>query len=220
MQGHGRLPRRPAAGSAGLAHAGCGEPARPRARQRRDARLRARPRVAVPAAVGQPAGPLQPAARGFRHPRHPAPRRPPVRCRSTRALAVPAASGGVPPCSRASACGLPGNMPRAARQGRSCIPCRAHGRPSLSRTAGRVHRPAPRNGIGEAVAWRAVAAVIYDAPRRLAGRVGQARGMVATCLAFDGTTAVGIKAATAAGFAQSLRAALEAAVTKARQMGA
>ena len=77
-----------------------------------------------------------------------------------------------------------------------------------------------RNGISEAVAWRAAEAVICDAPLVLAGRIDRAREMVDTYLAYDGTTAAGINAATAAGFGPSLQAALEAAVMKARQMDA
>lgn len=77
-----------------------------------------------------------------------------------------------------------------------------------------------RHGIDEAVAWRAVEAVICDAPQMLAGRIDQARKMVDDYLAYDGTTAAGINAATAAAFRSSLQAALEAAVMKARQMDA
>lgn len=75
-----------------------------------------------------------------------------------------------------------------------------------------------RNGIDETVAWRAAEAVVCDAPQVLAGRIDQSPEMVNTYLAYDGTTAAGINAATAAGFASSLRAALQAAVLKARQM--
>lgn len=74
------------------------------------------------------------------------------------------------------------------------------------------------NGIQEAVAWRAVEAVICDAPRLLAGRISHAREMVGTYLAYDGTTASGINAAKAEGFVSSVQAALKASVMKARQM--
>ena len=69
-----------------------------------------------------------------------------------------------------------------------------------------------------AVAWRAVEAVICDAPQMLAGRIDQAGEVVDTYLAYQGTTASGITAATAGGFTSSIQAALEAAVITARQM--
>ena len=55
-----------------------------------------------------------------------------------------------------------------------------------------------RNGIGEAVAWRAAEAVICDAPLVLAGRIDRAREMVDTYLGYDGTTAAGAASATSA----------------------
>ena len=75
-----------------------------------------------------------------------------------------------------------------------------------------------RHGIRKAVAWRAVEAVICDAPQVLAGRIDQAGAVVDTYLAYQGTTASGITAATAGGFTSSIQAALEAAVITARQM--
>lgn len=75
-----------------------------------------------------------------------------------------------------------------------------------------------RHGIEKAVAWRAVEAVICDAPQMLAGRIDQAGAVVDSYLAYQGTTASGITAATSGGFIAGIEAALDAAIITARQM--
>lgn len=73
-------------------------------------------------------------------------------------------------------------------------------------------------GVPEAIAWRAAEAAVCGGAAMLAGRIADAPALLAAYRDYRGTTAAGIDAAEAAGFSTAIRAALEAATTKARAM--
>ena len=74
-------------------------------------------------------------------------------------------------------------------------------------------------GLPEAIARRAVEAAVCGGARLLEGRVETAPDLLAAYRDYRGTTAAGLDAAEAAGFARAVTAALEAATAKARAMG-
>ncbi|MFC0198844.1 pyrroline-5-carboxylate reductase family protein [Paracoccus rhizosphaerae] len=73
-------------------------------------------------------------------------------------------------------------------------------------------------GIAPNVAWRATEGMICGGARLLEGRADQAACVLNTYRAYDGTTAAGVAAAEAHGFADCLHAALDAAVSRAQSM--
>ncbi|MFT4013705.1 MAG: pyrroline-5-carboxylate reductase dimerization domain-containing protein [Paracoccus sp. (in: a-proteobacteria)] len=74
-------------------------------------------------------------------------------------------------------------------------------------------------GVPEAVAWRATEAAVCGGAAMLAGAPQRAEELLAAYRDYAGTTAAGIAAAEAAGFAQAIGRALEAAARKARDIG-
>ena len=74
------------------------------------------------------------------------------------------------------------------------------------------------HGIAEGPAWRAAEAVVCDAPQILSGRITDVPQVLAAYRSYRGVTDAGLTAAEAAGVPEGLRAALDAAVAKARQM--
>lgn len=74
-------------------------------------------------------------------------------------------------------------------------------------------------GLPEAVAARAVAAVVCGSAPLLADRIADLDGLLDSYLSYRGITAAGLAAAEAAGFAGAIHAALDAAAAKARAMG-
>lgn len=73
-------------------------------------------------------------------------------------------------------------------------------------------------GLAEAVARRAVEAVICDGAEMLRGRIEDAPALVETYRAYRGTTAAGLDAAEARGLPDSVAEALDAATRKAGRM--
>ena len=72
-------------------------------------------------------------------------------------------------------------------------------------------------GLPDRVARRAVEAVVAGSAAGLAGRVDEAAAIVAALKGYRGITAAGLEAAEAAGFANALAAAMDAAVAAARR---
>ncbi len=78
---------------------------------------------------------------------------------------------------------------------------------------------AAARGLPEAVARRAVEAVICGSSGLLAGQMGGVQDLLDTYMSYHGVTAAGLTAAQTAGFEEAVRAALGAATKTARAMG-
>ena len=74
-------------------------------------------------------------------------------------------------------------------------------------------------GLPEAVALRAVEAVVCGSARLMAGRVDGVEALLESYMSYRGITAAGLEAAEAAGFSRAIGAALDAAFAKAGAMG-
>ncbi|MFD2439609.1 pyrroline-5-carboxylate reductase dimerization domain-containing protein [Paracoccus kondratievae] len=73
-------------------------------------------------------------------------------------------------------------------------------------------------GVSDVIAWRAAEAAVVGGARLLEGRMAEAPELLAAYRGYRGTTAAGIEAAEAAGFAKAVTVALAAATDKARRM--
>ncbi|SMG53783.1 pyrroline-5-carboxylate reductase dimerization domain-containing protein [Paracoccus sp. J56] len=73
-------------------------------------------------------------------------------------------------------------------------------------------------GVSDVIAWRAAEAAVVGGARLLEGRMAEAPELLAAYRGYRGTTATGIEAAEAAGFAKAVTVALAAATDKARRM--
>lgn len=80
-------------------------------------------------------------------------------------------------------------------------------------------RDALARGIAPDVAWRAVRSVVCEAPGLFTAGLAEAEALLASYHGYRGVTAAGLAAAQAAGFAQAITAALDAATDKALNFG-
>lgn len=78
---------------------------------------------------------------------------------------------------------------------------------------------ARQNGLPEAVAVRAVEAVICGSAGILTGKIAEVTSLIESYMSYRGITAAGLMAARAEGFPKGISAALDAAFAKARSMG-